>query len=114
LHGEPFNFGPTEDDGQKTVGELINKLTPYLGAGKKLQTSRSPNTFLESNLLQLNCEKSKNLLQWKSVLNFDETARFTAEWYKNWSDRGDAKGFTVNQIDKYTDLATRRNLEWTK
>ena len=114
LHGEPFNFGPTDDDGQKTVGELIDKLMPYLGAKEKLQTSRSPNTFLESNLLQLNCEKSKNILQWKSVLNFDETVRFTAEWYKNWSDLGDVQEFTGNQIDKYTDLATERNLEWTK
>ena len=39
-------------------------------------------SFKEANLLKLNCNKALKLLNWKSTLNFEETARFTIEYYK--------------------------------
>ena len=41
-------------------------------------------SFHEATLLKLNCEKSLALLNWQSVLDYEDTIRFTSEWYKNY------------------------------
>ena len=40
--------------------------------------------FYESSLLQLNNSKAKNLLNWQSKLNFQETVSYLVEWYKEY------------------------------
>lgn len=38
--------------------------------------------FFESKLLKLNSDKAKNILQWKNILNFDQTMKLVVDWYK--------------------------------
>ena len=38
--------------------------------------------FKEANLLKLNCDKARKILNWKSIINFENTLRFTAYWYQ--------------------------------
>ena len=49
-----------------------------------LDISEKQNLYHEAGLLKLNCDKALHLLNWKSTLNFNQTAKWTAEWYKNY------------------------------
>ena len=51
---------------------------------KKIKVSRSTKKFKEAGLLKLNCNKAKKKLNWQSVLDFPETIKLTASWYKNY------------------------------
>jgi len=101
INGESFNFGPSNDKGHTvhSVVKKIKKIFPQL----KYKISHDK-IFNESNLLKLNCAKSKKLLSWKQKMNIGETITFTAEWYKNYFDKKDTYKFTVNQIKKYLKL----------
>ena len=37
----------------------------------------------ESGLLKLNCDKALLRMKWESNLSFEDTLRFTIEWYKD-------------------------------
>ena len=36
----------------------------------------------EAGLLKLNCDKALSKIGWEPSLNFQETVRYTADWYK--------------------------------
>ena len=110
LHGEAFNFGPNAKY-VTTVEALVKKLSLYLSGSKYLIEENDQ--LYESGLLKLNCDKAINVLGWSSVLDFDETIEFIAEWYDNYYKKSvKTYDITINQILKYTDLAKNRGLEW--
>jgi CDP-glucose 4,6-dehydratase len=113
LNGEAFNFGPNSDQ-NKTVLELIEALASYWGGDTNHLYNVIPNpNFKEAGLLKLNCDKALHLLQWKPVLNFNETAELTALWYKQANQQtAGLYHYTVNQIKKYSELAAGRQLIW--
>jgi hypothetical protein len=45
----------------------------------------------ESGLLKLNCDKALFYMNWHSVMDFKETVRFTAEWYRNYYNNSENK-----------------------
>jgi CDP-glucose 4,6-dehydratase len=106
---EAFNFGPNSGF-NKTVMELIDSLSqtwPSISSiVKTLDTNKK-----EANLLQLSCDKSEKLLNWKPVLSFEQTCSYTASWYKNYYTKSDfdMTKFTLLQIKNYSDLA---RLKW--
>jgi CDP-glucose 4,6-dehydratase len=72
-----------------------------------------PPVFHEAGLLKLNCDKALQMLNWKPVMNFDETIRFTSLWYKTASQESEGLyKYTVDQINEYIFLAKERNLAW--
>ena len=50
-------------------------------------------------LLQLDCKKAKKIIKWSPKLNFDETIKFTADWYSNYIIK--KKVITFDQIRAY-------------
>ena len=52
-------------------------------------------------LLQLNCDKSHQILKWEPRWNVEETLKHTSEWYKKVLDGESAEHMTKLQIDKY-------------
>ena len=54
-------------------------------------------------------------MNWNPILDFEETVKFTTEWYKNYYDtKEDILDFTENQIGSYVNYASERDAEWTK
>jgi len=123
LHGEAFNFGPPGEV-NATVGELAEALVrhwpgfslsvdPTVADGKK-----------EATLLKLCCDKALAHLDWKAVLPFADTVRFTAEWYRflRQADDGgigtatpdDMYAFTAAQIGDYAAKAREQSAVWTE
>ncbi len=98
LNGESFNFGPGKSKNYNV--ENIIKLIQILFPNLKYQISKKK-IFFESNLLKLDCSKSRRLLKWKQKMNIKTTINFTVEWYKNYFDKNDSYDFTINQIKKY-------------
>jgi CDP-glucose 4,6-dehydratase len=112
INGEAFNFGPNTDQ-NKTVMELIAGLANYWSLNNNLYKVIPPPVFHEAGLLKLNCDKALHMLNWKPVMNFDETVRFTSMWYKTAAEKNkNLYQYTVDQINEYMMLAKKRNLVW--
>ena len=115
LNGEAFNFGPLPNQNY-TVKELVNEITKYWPGSEWIDKSAINESPQEAGLLQLNCDKALNILDWQATLNFKETAQWTADWYRTFYDKTpeDAFNLTNKQIIDYMDLAMNRktfNLE---
>ncbi len=107
LNGESFNFGPYLDKNYNVL-DVVKEISKSWGHIKYDVNSNETRKFHESNLLKLNCDKALHSLNWKSCLSFEDTISFTANWYKEFYDRGDnIYDITINQIDIYQNLFSK-------
>lgn len=100
-----WNFGPQK--GNVSVEKFIQKLLKNFETNIKI-TNKTEN-FKETNILNLNINKSKKLLNWRPKINIDLTAKLTAEWYKNNVEfkSNEIFNYTLNQIKFYERLNNR-------
>ncbi len=125
LNGEAFNFGPAADV-NATVGEVADALARHWpGFTVDMDRDGMPGVK-ECTLLKLCCDKALAHLGWKATLPFDETVRFTAEWYRAfYAGKGlpaggqnpaprDMYAFTAGQIAEYSARAAEKGLPWTR
>ena len=98
LNGEAFNFGP--DKTKAKVIDLLNRMKLYWP--KINWKIKKQNKFRENNLLHLNSMKSKKYLKWSTVLNFDNSIKFTVDWYKNYlKNKKNVYKYSLSQIFEY-------------
>ena len=97
------------------VRDVVIALKEHL-PGLDLTIDESQAHFHEAGLLKLTCDKALSYLQWKPVLNFDETMQITAEWYRSFYEDGaeGIRAITDGQLANYTDLAKTRGLNWSQ
>ena len=95
LSGEAFNFGP--DKGNLRVIDVLNKIKHFWPKiNWKVQKQKY---FKENKLLHLNSNKSKKLLKWSTALNFNNSIKFTVDWYKQYlKNKKDIYYFSLKQI----------------
>ena len=98
ITGEAFNFGPFKSD-NKTVKDILLILKKQWKSFKVRFVN--DNYFVEHKLLQLSSSKAQKILNWKSTLNFNETVKFTSEWYSAYRNKMDMIKFTRIQIKNY-------------
>tara|TARA_Y100000590_G_scaffold467595_1_gene647025 strand:+ start:533 stop:1624 length:1092 start_codon:yes stop_codon:yes gene_type:complete len=110
LNGEPFNFGPAKNQNH-TVKELIDEIIFYWPNSDWLDKSSEKSSHHEAGLLELDCNKSLNILGWQATLDFKEMAEWTSEWYRHFynDDTNSILNYTNKQIKKYMELAINRN-----
>jgi CDP-glucose 4,6-dehydratase len=106
LHGEPFNFGPSQTDNH-SVMTVANTLKNHLFNFSWKEYSKNSETIKEAGLLKLNCDKALSRLDWRAILSFDETIQFTADWYRNYYAKPE-------EIDKVTNQQIRRYMKLLK
>lgn len=111
---QAYNFGPPADT-KISVGGVVKNLARYW-PDFKFRLAKNPDPHRkESGLLKLCCDKALADLDWKATLDFEETIRFTAEWYsKYYADPANMLDFTQGQIAAYVNLAMLRGQRWTK
>ena len=95
-----WNFGPPSSQ-VRTVDEVVNSLIKNFGRGEIKLSELSQKKLHEANLLQLNCDKAHQILNWEPTWNVNETIIETAEWYKFIMDGGSAIEITKKQLNKY-------------
>ena len=98
----------------RTVIELLEDSAKSWGfKAEEAYTITDNIKFHEAGLLKLNCDKALGYFGWSSVMNFDETIKFTIDWYVDYykKDRGFDK-ITESQIKKYMKLAKEKKITW--
>ncbi len=101
INGESFNFGPSFNKNY-SVNELLIKIKKYISNIEWTldKTKKKPH---EAGLLNLNCNKSYKLLNWKNILNFEQTIEMTALWYQSYLKNDDLENVTLKQIKDFED-----------
>jgi CDP-glucose 4,6-dehydratase len=75
-----WNFGP-DDHSIRTVHDLVKKVIDCWGNGE-ISIVAQQGAPHEARLLQLNCDKAKQLLHWRPCWNFDQAVEKTVSWYR--------------------------------
>ncbi len=118
LNGENFNFGPDKSN-NKTVKDLIEGLSKRWGF-KNIDDSYSvkhTDEFHEAGLLQLDCKKANEKIDWFPNLTFNEMINFSTDWYKEFYRSNDIEEMLLvseEQIKKYTNSAKNKGFSWTE
>lgn len=114
LTGEGFNFGPAAEQ-NRTVKELLSDSSKYWDVEDDeafMITGNIP--FHEAGLLKLNCDKALACLDWKPNLKYQDTIKFTSEWYNAYYQKDLMFSKTLSQITQYEDMAKTKDLKWTE
>lgn len=106
-----WNFGPKPSN-SRTVLEVAEEIVKNWGSGTVSLTGEK--RFLESNLLQLDCTKARELIGWEPILDFDESIRMTVDWYLMGQNTpmGGMYDFSIEQIQGYERAALARGARW--
>ena len=116
FNGEGYNFGPRAEQ-NRTVEDLLIDLSKYWNYSnpKDSYTITDNIPFHEASLLKLNCDKALGYLNWQATLEYEDTIRFTSQWYYDfYKTKKNMYEKTIEQIDEYELKAKSRKLEWTK
>lgn len=94
-----WNFGPATDE-VRNVRQVAEAVVRTLGRGE-IRVDRPRQAHHEANLLQLNCDKARQLLRWSPRWGVDKALSATAEWYRVFLDDGDIPAMTRRQLHDY-------------
>lgn len=99
-YAEGFNFGPNEESVLK-VSEVAQKIIDNYNKGEVIIHKKD--NLHEANLLMLNIEKAKTVLNWTPTYTANEAIKETVEWYKHFYAKDtDMYQYTIQQIKNYS------------
>ncbi len=111
VAGEAYNFGP-DSKVIKSVNELVELLSRFWGKGQWKHISKESDKK-ESVLLKLCCDKALHHLGWRSILDFEEAVKLTAQWYESYYNNStDVYELSCSQISGYTEKAIEQKILW--
>jgi CDP-glucose 4,6-dehydratase len=99
-----WNFGPALT-AQKSVEGILETFKQQFSPGLmwRIDTTDQPH---ETHTLRIDSTKSRSLLAWQPRLAVDDSLKWTASWYKQWSENPKVmRNFTLNQIEQFERLS---------
>lgn len=113
FHGQSFNFGPSADSNHQ-VQELVEEMArTWPAVSWEKEVLYAGKIHSEAALLKLVCDKAHTLLGWRATLDFEETVKFTSDWYRKYSiDAQGMREFTREQIESYVHIAKKKVQAW--
>lgn len=105
-----WNFGPAAGEAW-TVRKVADKLQEFWPKFQ-YRIECDPNALHEAKLLQLDCSKSRNCLEWFGVWDIEKTLKMTAKWYALWYEQRQIA--TSDMLHEYISDAAAKGLIWTK
>ena len=93
-----WNFGPAHDH-EMPVRWVIEHFARYWGSHPNVRYE--PSDAHETDVLALDSTKAHRELGWQPVLDMQTTLQWTADWYRNYYDSGDARGLCERHIVDY-------------
>lgn len=101
-----WNFGP-EAEGMVSVKDLVETIISYWGKGN-WEESGNDKKLHEAGNLRLNINKSKKILGWGPIFDFDESVEMTIDWYKNYS-KCNVYQLCIEQLKEYSTKWSLKN-----
>ena len=104
-----WNFGPDDEDALcvAQVAEKLHGIWPQL----KFRIEENKECVHEAALLRLNCSKSRERLQWRSIWNIDRALEYTVRWYQCFYDKGEV--LSMQMLEEYISDASGKGSVWT-
>ena len=102
-----WNFGP-DQTGNRSVADVLTLLSSHWSAVRWRHDIR-PQPH-EAKLLYLDSAKARIHLKWEPVWSFHRAVAETANWYKDWLQRGEA--ISRAQLAQYIDDAAALEMCW--
>lgn len=94
-----YNVGPDTCD-CVTTGELVELFCKYWGDNMRWETGRAVGPH-EARLLQLNCDKLKQALDWRPRWHIQDAVELTVAWTRAWQSDEDIRTCMQQQIKSY-------------
>jgi CDP-glucose 4,6-dehydratase len=94
-----WNFGPDENQ-SKTVADVADIAGGVWGVEKSWENDLGNHPH-EAYLLMLNSDKARTKLGWSDKLSFEESVKWTIDWYKNVHDGNDPLEETLKNIKSF-------------
>lgn len=106
---DAWNFGPgiEEETSVLEAARAIEKEWPRV----RFSVDAEPDAPYEASHLRLDGSKTRRLLAWRGAWTTEEAFRRTAEWYRDFYERGELD--TERQLDAYCADAAAEGLAWT-
>jgi len=98
-YSSPWNFGPSSTQ-CRTVGEVAGTIVSHFSCGEVVVPEGVKHQH-EAQLLQLNCDKAHQALDWHPRWDVNQTLAATTHWYKAVMDGESAKQVTARQLREY-------------
>ncbi len=103
-----WNFGPGPE-GNCCVESVLTKMQQHWMDLQWCQTDvTQPH---EATLLQLDCTRANQLLEWKPVWDLNESIAQTAQWYRAYLESRHVD--SLNQLNEFIEYARTLNRSWT-
>ena len=94
-----WNFGPDEKQ-SKTVADVANIAGTIWGAEKSWDNDLGNHPH-EASMLMLNSNKARTDLGWSDKLSFEESVKWTINWYKNVNEGSNPLEETLKNIREF-------------
>lgn len=94
-----WNFGPDENQ-SKTVADVADIAGGVWGVEKSWGSDLGNHPH-EASLLMLNSNKARTELGWSDKLSFEESVKWTIDWYKNVHNGNDPLEETLKNISSF-------------
>lgn len=107
-----WNFGPGPDS-EQSVEALIARFIHAWGGDARCTRDHGAHPR-EERLLRLDTSKAREVLRWSPLLDFEQTADWTAQWYRAFADRRDMLETTLAQVDAYLGQRVRLTSPFTQ
>ena len=98
LHGQAFNFGPSNDKNLKVIDILKISKSIWPQIKWKIDDKKK---FFENSLLKLNSNKAKKILNWKCNLTSRDSIKLTIDWYKQFFLKKNILNISKKQIEYF-------------
>jgi CDP-glucose 4,6-dehydratase len=107
-----FNFGPGPAS-EQSVAQLLERFIDYWGREAHWERDGDQHPH-EARLLRLDTAKAREIIGWTPLLDFEQTAQWTAQWYRAFSDKADMMEATFEQVDHYLGQRVRLTSPFTQ
>jgi CDP-glucose 4,6-dehydratase len=105
-YAQAWNFGPSDADAQP-VSWIVRQLANQLGIEEGWRSDDGPQPH-EAELLKLDIAKASAELGWAPTWDLEEALEHVASWHHAWRAGTDMRGFSLQQINLFTQRATGR------
>ena len=98
IYSTGYNFAPLHEK-DINVNTLVKNIISIMKKGEHKIENTTNNH--EAHFLRLDSTKARNQLEWASLLNFEKTCSFTANWYKSYLQNENLIDITNSQLEDF-------------